>query len=467
MLPDDTTPPAADAAPAAEAAGTEAAGTEAAEPIGFIAGPVPVPVAPRPARRSTVLAVAMVVVALLGGGALFMSGYSLGRGQGLAPGTPASEEQAFKAFWDTYHAVRDQYALGPVDTDTLVEGAIKGMVDALGDPYSTYLTPEDYAASLQDISGQFEGIGTEIGTVDAKGATVDCNLFGPECRFIVNGTIAGSPAEAAGIKAGDIVVSVDGATIDGLTPDQVRNKVRGKAGTSVTLRIERTGTPSFEVTIVRAKIQRQEVTSKDLAGGSVGYVQLAGFSDAAGEAFVAAVKADIAKGQKKLIVDLRGNPGGFITDAQKVAGTFIASGPLFWEQFADGHLQEWDADGKGVATDPSIRIVLLIDHGSASASEIVAGALRDTKRATIVGETSFGKGTVQEWITLEDQGAVKLTIAKWLTPSKAWIHKVGIVPDIAVTIPTGTPAGSDPVLDRALSFLATSAGLPAVWLIAA
>ena len=224
MLPDDTTPPAADAAPAAEAAGTEATGTDASEPIGFIAGPVPVPVAPRPARRSTVLAVAMVVVALLGGGALFMSGYSLGRGQGLAPGTPASEEQAFKAFWDAYHAVRDQYALGPVDTDTLVEGAIKGMVEAVGDPYSTYLTPEDYAASLQDISGQFEGIGTEIGTVDSKGATVDCNLFGPECRFIVNGTIAGSPAEAAGLKAGDIVVSVDGATIDGLTPDQVDRK---------------------------------------------------------------------------------------------------------------------------------------------------------------------------------------------------------------------------------------------------
>lgn len=460
MLPDDTTPPVSDTAPDSPA-------TETPEPPGFVAGPAPVPVGPRPARRSTVVAAAVVVVALLGGGALFMSGYSLGRDQGLAPGTPASEEQAFKAFWDTYQAVRDQYALGPVDTKTLVQGAIKGMVGALGDPYSSYLTPEDYAASLQDISGQFEGIGTEIGTVDSKGATVDCTVFGLECRLVIIATIEGSPAEAAGMKAGDVVTTVDGVSIDGLSPDQARDKIRGKAGTTVTLRIERAGTAPFDLTITRAKIQRKEVTAKDLAGGSVGYVKLSGFSDAGAEAFVAAVKADVDKGQKKLVIDLRGNPGGFITDAQKVAGTFVASGPVFWQQFADGRLKEWDADGTGVATDPSIQIVLLIDKGSASASEIVAGALRDTKRATIVGQTSFGKGTVQEWITLEDQGAVKLTIAKWLTPNKDWIHKVGIVPDIAVTIPTNTPAGSDPVLDRALTVLATSAEAPYAWLRAA
>jgi carboxyl-terminal processing protease len=467
MLPDDTTSPASDATPEAAATTVEGVPSEAPEPTGFVAGPAPVPVAPRRPRRSTVIAVAMVVVALLGGGALFMSGYSLGRDQGLAPGTPASEEQAFKAFWDTYHAVRDQYALGPVDTQTLVQGAIKGMVGAIGDPYSTYLTPEDYAASLQDISGQFEGIGTEIGTVDSKGATVDCSTFGPECRLQITGTIAGSPAEAAGVKAGDVITAVDGASINGLSPDQARDKIRGKAGTTVTITIARAGQAPFDLTITRAKIQRQEVVAKDLAGGSVGYVQLAGFSDAGADAFVAAVKADVDKGEKKLIIDLRGDPGGFITDAQKVASTFIASGPVFWEQFADGHLQEWDADGKGVATDPSIKVVVLIDHGSASASEIVTGALRDTKRATIVGETSFGKGTVQEWITLEEQGAVKLTIAKWLTPNKDWIHHIGIVPDIAVTIPTNTPAGSDPVLDRALTVLGTSADLPAAWLVAA
>ena len=476
MLPPDEIPAAPEAAPDAPetpADQTDSAPTMTAGPAmaGDASGPAPV-VAGRSGlqpRRSTVLGAALIVVALFGGSALFISGYSLGREQALTPGATTTEQQDFKAFWDTYHAVRDQYALGPVDTKALVEGAIKGMVEAVGDPYSSYLTPEDYKASLQDISGQFEGIGVEVGTVDSKGATVDCNTFGPECRFVVIAPLEGSPAEAAGIKAGDVFVAVDAKTLDGLSPDQARDLIRGAAGTTVTITVQRGTETPFDVTITRAKIQRKEVTTKDLAGGSVGYVKLAGFSDAGADAFIAAVKADVDKGQKKLVIDLRGNPGGFITDAQKVASVFIAKGPVFYEQFADGHQQEWDALGNGVATDPAIKIVLLVDHGSASAAEIVTGALRDTKRATIVGETTFGKGTVQEWITLDDQGAVKLTIAKWLTPNKDWIHKVGIEPDIAVTVPTDTPAGQDPVLDKALAVLASNAALPASegWLIAA
>jgi carboxyl-terminal processing protease len=437
------------------------------QPVGYVAGPAPVPVSSREPRRGLVLGVALALVALLGGSALFVSGYSLGRQQGLTPGTPGSEEQAFKAFWDSYHAIRDQYALGPVDTKVLVEGAIRGMVESVGDPYSSYLTPEEYQSSVQEISGEFEGIGTEIGTVDSKGNTVDCNVFGPECRLVVIAPIPDSPADKAGIKAGDVIAEVDGSTLDGLTPDQARDRIRGKAGTTVTLRIERPGTAPFELTIERAKIQRREVVAKDLSNGSVGYVALTGFSDAGGEAFVAAVKADVARGEKKLVIDLRGNPGGYITDAQKVASTFVASGPLFFEQFADGHLQEWDALGDGVAVDSSIQIVLLIDHGSASASEIVAGALKDLKRATLVGETSFGKGTVQQWITLDDAGTVKLTIAKWLTPNKTWIHKIGIAPDVPVTIPANTPAGADPVLDKALEVLGASSPPPSSVLLAA
>jgi carboxyl-terminal processing protease len=467
MVPDDTRLPASDAVPdpvavaPAESAAEASAATSPSE-VGYVATPAPVVVASgwRP-RRGTVLGAALVVVALFGGAALFVSGYSLGREQGLTPGASTQEQQDFKAFWDTYHAIRDQYALGPVDTDTLVEGAIKGMVESVGDPYSSYLTPEDYKASLQDISGQFEGIGVEVGSVDANGKTVDCNTFGPNCRFVVIAPIDGSPAAAAGIRAGDVFTAVDGKTLDGLTPDQARDLIRGAAGTPVKVTVQRGTETPFDVTITRAKIQRQEVVAKDLAGGTVGYVKLAGFSDAGGDAFVAAVKADVDKGQKKLVIDLRGNPGGFITDAQKVASVFVASGPVFWEQLADGTQKEWDADAKyGVATDPSIKILLLVDHGSASAAEIVTGALRDTKRATIVGETTFGKGTVQTWITLDQFGAVKLTIAKWLTPNKDWIHKVGITPDVPVTVPANNPPGQDPVLDRALSILSTNASLP-------
>jgi len=425
-----------------------------------------VPVTGRTARRGFVLGVALTLVAILAGSALFLSGYSLGHQQAGQHGTAAADEQAFKAFWDAYHGIKDQYALGPVDTSTLVQGAIRGMVTAIGDPYSSYLSPADAAATLQDISGQFEGIGTEIGTVDATGKTVDCATFGPSCRLSVVTPIAGSPAEKAGIKAGDVITSVDGVSIDGLTSDQARDKIRGKAGTSVTLHIGRTGVAPFDVTIVRAKIQRQEVTAKELANGTVGYVELAGFSDAGADAFVAAVKADVDKGIKKFVIDLRGDPGGFITDAQKVASAFIASGPVFWQQYADGSQHETDATPGGVATDPSIKIVLLIDHGSASASEIVAGALQDTKRATLVGETSYGKGTVQQWLPLSDSGTLKLTIAKWLTPLKRWIHKIGIVPEVPVVAST-TAGAPDAQLDKAVSILTGAAVQPQALLKAA
>jgi carboxyl-terminal processing protease len=467
--PDDLTPttghsvPADQSVPADERPESTAPGRPA---VGYVTGPAPVPVAGRTSRRGFVLGVALTLVAILSGSALFLSGYSLGHEQAQQPGTAAADEQAFKAFWDAYHGIKDQYALGPVDTSTLVQGAIRGMVTAIGDPYSAYLSPADAAATLQDISGQFEGIGTEIGTVDATGKTVDCATFGPNCRLVVMTPLVGSPAEKAGIKAGDVITAVDGVSIDGLTSNQARDKIRGKAGTSVTLHIERKGVPAFDVTIVRAKIQRQEVTTKDVANGTVGYVELAGFSDAGADAFVAAVKADVDRGIKKFVIDLRGNPGGFITDAQKVASTFIASGPVFWQQFADGSHQETDATPGGVATDPSIKLVLLIDHGSASASEIVAGALQDTKRATLVGETSFGKGTVQQWLPLSDSGTLKLTIAKWLTPTKRWIHKIGIVPDVPVAAPTSATA-PDAALDRAVSILTGGAMQPQVLLEAA
>jgi carboxyl-terminal processing protease len=462
MLPDDPTAPSPDAAPESDAATAmdpEAVGSTAPDGPGYVAGPAPVVVASRPSRRGTIVGIALVVVALLGGAALFVSGYSLGVEQSRTAGTPSGDQGQFKAFWDTYYAVRDRFALGPVQTQTLVEGAIKGLVASVNDPYSTYLTPEDYQASLQDISGQFTGIGVTVATIDAAGKTVDCTPLGPNCRFVVVEPLDGSPAAAAGIKAADIIAAIDGKTVDGLTPDEARNQIRGPEGTKVTITISRTGQAPFDVPLTRAKIQRKEVTSKDLANGTVGYVKLAGFESAASDSFVAAVKSDVDKGQKQLVIDLRGNPGGFITDAQKIASVFIASGPVFYEQFADCHQQEWDALGGSVAvaTDPSIKVILLVDGGSASAAEIVTGALRDTGRATIVGEKTFGKGTVQEWIPLDQLGAVKLTVAKWLTPAKNWIHKVGITPDVPVTVPSDTPVGQDPVLDKALALLGSGA----------
>ena len=406
--------------------------------------------------------IALAVVALLAGAALFLSGYSLGRKDATTPGTPATEEEAFQPFWDAYRAITERYAGGDVDRKALIEGAIKGMFEALDDPYSSYLTSQEYRDSLQGISGQFEGIGAEISTQAPDGTSGDCATLGPSCRLVIVAPIEGSPAEAAGLRPGDLVLAVDGTSLDGFTIDEARDRIRGPKGTQVVLTIEREGTTPTEIAITRDVIVQREVITETLAGGTIGYVRLTGFSEGGGEQFAEAISENVEAGRTKLIVDLRGNPGGFITAARSVASQFIDSGPVFWQEDADGTQTPTDAEAGGAATDPAIEVVVLIDRGSASASEIVAGALQDTGRATLVGETTFGKGTVQQWQPLEDDnGGFRLTVAKWLTPNKRWIHRVGIEPDVPVTIPADTPPDEDPVLDKAIELLGTTALLKA------
>ena len=421
------------------------------------ASPEPVTATAQPApRRIPVLAISIALVAILAGSALFMSGYTLGRQTAAEPGTAPSDEAAFRPFWDTYHTINDRYAGGEVDRSALVQGAIKGMIDSLGDPYSEYLSSDQYRQSLQGISGQFEGIGATIATRAADG-TEGCAPLGATCRLVVTKPLAGSPAERAGLLAGDVVLSVDGASLDGLTVDAARDRIRGPKGSVVTLSVQRGTAAPRSFAITRDVVQTKEVDSKDLAGGTVGYVSIAGFSDAAADEVVTALQAHIAAGRTKLILDLRGNPGGFVTAARKIASQFIASGVVFWEQDADGNQVATDALSGGVATDPGIHVVVLIDGGSASASEIVAGALQDSGRATLVGQKSYGKGTVQQWQELSGEGgAFKLTVARWLTPAKRWIHQAGLTPDVVVTVPKPAAAGSDPILDKALEVLGGS-----------
>ena len=431
---------------------------EAVEPGEVTEQPAPMPPAPSPSpshprRRLPILPVAMVIVAILTGGALFLSGYTLGLRTSTEPGTPVSDEGAFAPFWDTYHTIVDRYAGGTVDRDVLVQGAIRGMIDALGDPYSSYLTSDEYRQSLQGIGGQFEGIGAEIAT-QATDGTQGCTTLGTACRLLIVAPIAGSPAEKAGLQAGDLILATDGTPLDGLNVDSARDKIRGPKGSVVTLTVQRGTATPFDVTITRDVVQEQEVVSRDLADGAVGYVKLSGFSDTSSVAVHDALAAHVAAGRKAIILDLRGDPGGYVTAARSVASEFIASGPIFFEQDAKGVQIATAAVPGGVATDPGIRVIALIDGGSASASEIVAGALQDTGRATLVGQQSFGKGTVQQWQELTGEGgAFKLTIAKWLPPKKRWIHGVGLPPDVVVTLPDPVPAGTDPTLDKALDVL--------------
>ena len=404
-------------------------------------------------RRVPVVQISIVIVAVLAGSALFLSGYSLGRRTASDPGTPASQDTAFQPFWDTYHTIEDRYAGSSVDQTTVIQGAIRGMIGSLDDPFSAYMTSDEYRASLQTISGQFEGIGAELAS-QAPDGTQGCAPLGTACHLVITEPIDGAPAQRAGLSVGDVIVEVDGASVDGLTVDAARDRIRGPKGSVVQLAVQRGGTAAMSVTITRDIVQAKEVSSKVLAGGSVGYIKLSGFSDAAADQVVVALRDQLAAGRTKLILDLRGNPGGYVTAARKIASQFIGSGVVFWEQDSSGNQTPTQALTDGVATDPDVKLVVLIDGGSASASEIVAGALQDTGRATLVGQQSFGKGTVQQWQELTgDGGAFKLTIARWLTPDKRWIHKVGLTPDVVVTLPSPLPLGADPDLDKALEVL--------------
>jgi carboxyl-terminal processing protease len=404
-------------------------------------------------RRGLVLPASLTAVALLAGGALFLSGYSMGRQAIAEPGTPGGESGAFRPFWDTYHTIRDRYAGGDVIREAIVQGAIRGMIGSLDDPYSQYLTSDEYRSSLQGISGEFEGIGAELATQAADG-TANCVTLGPTCRLVIVAPIGGSPAERAGLRPGDLVLATDGQSLDGMSVDDARARIRGPKGSVLELSVLRGGEVPFALKITRDVILEQEVLTRAYGDGAVGYVQLRGFSDRAAADLTGAVRAHLDAGRTKLIVDLRGNPGGYVTAARVVSSQFIGSGTIFWEQDAHDNQIPTESTPGGVATDPRIEVIALIDRGTASASEIVAAALQDSGRARLVGQRSFGKGTVQQWQELPGEGgAFRLTIARWLTPSKRWIHNVGIEPDVAVAVSGNPLPGQDATLDRALDLM--------------
>ena len=422
-------------------------------------GPVPfleAPGAPTEPRRKPSragLGAVLTIVAVLAGAALFVSGFTLGQQRDLTPGTSADRQAQFQAFWDAYNKITSEY-VGDYDEHKLVEGAIGGLFQALGDPYSAYMSSEDFRNSLSGISGQFEGIGAEMAARDA-GGQAGCTPLSETCRLAVTGLVRDAPAEKAGLLTGNLLVAVDGTPVIGLTSDQVIAKVRGPKGTTVKLTIQRAGAAApVEIPIVRDVIQREDVTSSVLANGSVGYLKIDGFSSNAAGDFKEHLQRLVETARvKKVILDLRGDPGGFVDAARTIASQFVGSGPIYWEEFANGTRTPTNAEPGGIAVDPTIQLVLLVDGGSASASEIVAGALQDTGRAKLIGEKTFGKGTIQQWQELGDYGGFRLSTAKWLTPDQTWIHGDGIQPDIPVSVPADTPSEQDPVLDKALEVL--------------
>ena len=367
--------------------------------------------------------------------------------------TCAEPTEAFAVLCETYAQIKGEY-VDEISDEDLVDGAVRGMIEfGLEDPYSAYLPPDQYGSALDDLSGEFSGIGAEVGMENLvePDDLAACTVVTETCAMVIVAPLAGSPAEEAGLRAGDQVLEIDGVSTVGESVSSLVFDVRGEAGTDVILTVERDD-EQLDVTITRAVIDLREVEAELLADG-VGYIRLTTFTDRATNLFRNELGSLLDQGATSIVFDLRGNPGGFITTAQGIAGQFVAAGELLFTVESGEDVQRWESEPGGLAQTDAIEVVVLVDQGSASASEIVAGALQDTGRATILGESTFGKNTVQVWNDLPNGGGLRITTDRWFTPDHNSVAPEGITPDVRVASPDAPLGGDDPQLDRAVELL--------------
>jgi len=353
--------------------------------------------------------------------------------------TVTDTQTLFVPFWEAWNIIHDQYVDQPVDDVKLMQGAINGMMESLGDKHSTYMDPQTFKDANSQLAGAYEGIGAYVDT-----STTD--------YLTIISPIEGSPAEKAGLQPGDKIIKIDGEDMTGVSPELARRKVLGPAGSVVTLTIARSGVDPFEVKITRQQIVIKSATGKML-DNNIAYVQINTFGENTTSELKSTLTDLMAKNPRGLILDLRNNGGGFLDTAVEVVSQFAPDGVVLYEKYGDGKKNTYNVIPGGLATD--IPMVVLINEGSASASEITAGALQDYGRAKLVGVVSYGKGSVQNWIPLSNnQGAVRVTIAKWFTPNDRTIDGVGLTPDVYVTMTVEDfKANRDPQLDAAIATL--------------
>ena len=356
---------------------------------------------------------------------------------GVAP-SPASspgptEFGLIKEAWDTIHT---QYVgKDTLDDRALIYGAIDGLTQAVGDTgHTDFMTPEERAARNDALSGSYVGIGVRIDTTE-------------DGLPKIVGVFKNSPAEAAGIKVGDVIVDVDGKATTGKTLDEVAAWVRGEAGSSVEITVKADGTgPDRVLDIVRADVPIEAVSWTMVPGSKTALIRLEQFSSGAADDLVAALKDAKTAGADRLILGLRGNPGGYVNEAVGVASQFLTKGLVYIERDANQHETTHPVSPGGVATD--LPLVVLVDQNTASSSEIVSGALQDAGRASIIGQTTYGTGTVLGEFDLSDGSALRVGTVEWLTPDGRRIWHEGIVPDVAVALPdAATPLSPDEVRD--------------------
>ncbi|HNY35834.1 MAG TPA: S41 family peptidase [Candidatus Pacearchaeota archaeon] len=345
-----------------------------------------------------------------------------------------------KKAWDQVST--DYVDQSKIDKTKMTYGAISGMVNAIGDPYTEFFNPEEAKKLEQDLAGSFEGIGLQLGIKNNQITAIS--------------PIKGTPAEKAGLRPGDMVLAVNAISTSNLSLDEVVNMIRGPKDTKVTLTISREGAENKDIVITRAviKVPSMDYEIKEVANGKkIAIITLYQFSDTVYQDFKTAAIDILNNNVSGIILDMRSNPGGLVNQATSIAGWFLDKGQLILSE-QDKNGEKTELTSNGPSNFASIPLVVLINDGSASASEILAGALKDDRKVPIIGVTSFGKGTVQQIINLDDGSSLKITTAKWYTPSGVRIQDTGIEPDIKVDLTQKDyEQNKDPQLDRALQEL--------------
>lgn len=352
-----------------------------------------------------------------------------------------SERRNVQAFWETWNYVnRDFFPQDRVNREQMVYAAIRGMLDTLEDPNTVFLSPAQRQLADADLRGSFDGVGIQVDIKDG------------EIRVVA--PIDGSPAQEAGMLPGDIVTHVDDTDVRGFDLNDVVPLIRGPRGSSVRLTVRRADADAPLVfTMARAEIRVQNVRARML-DQQIAYVRIASFSRTAPEDLAARLKEIQEQQPTALVLDLRSNPGGFVTAAVEMTSQFLDDGVIFYQRSAGGEDQEFRARGQGLMT--GVPIAVLMNRGTASAAEITAAALRDAGRAVLIGEKTFGKGTVQSVRQLTDGSGIRITSAQWLTPGKEPIHGNGLQPQIPVEAPLTPALDNDPAINEAVRYLTTT-----------
>lgn len=371
---------------------------------------------------------------------------------------PASKKDIdFKLFWDTWDLVSREYVdKKAIDPQKMYYGAIQGMVAAIGDPYTVFLPPEQQKSTQEELGGSFEGVGIQL-------------EFDKDKRLVVAAPLVGTPADKAGILAGDIIVRINDTNSTSLSLPEAVKQIRGPKGTDVKLEIFREGeTKTREFTLKRDTIvvKSVEFSEKQTPNGKkIAYIKLSRFGERTFSEWNQAVSDALAIGPEGVILDVRNNPGGFLDGAVFIGSEFVErykngkseENAIVLQENAQGKRQSYFVNREGKLL--KLPLIVMINKGSASASEIVAGAMQDHKRGKLLGDTSFGKGTIQESQELPGGTGIHITTAKWLTPDGRWIHHTGLTPDIKVELQTATDSAEqseskdDNQLQRALEEL--------------